>query len=190
MTTDLSNRIAGLEAENRQLKQKIMETLATVKKMEGRVETLEGRSGKGHEVKAEPKKENEEEEDFELFGDEDDDETTNEEAERVKQARVDAYNKKKENKPVLIAKSSLVLDVKPWDDETNMADLEAAVRSITQDGLLWGASKLVPLAYGIKKLQISAVIEDDKVSVDELEEKITSFEDLIQSMDIAAFNKI
>jgi len=83
-----------------------------------------------------------------------------------------------------------VLDVKPWDDETDMVELEKSVRSIEQDGLLWGASKLVPLAYGIKKLQISAVIEDDKVSVDELEEKITAFEDLIQSMDIAAFNKI
>ena len=39
----------------------------------------------------------------------------------------------------LIAKSSIVLDVKPWDDETDMAEVEAHVRSITADGLLWGA---------------------------------------------------
>lgn len=58
------------------------------------------------------------------------------------------------------------------------------------DGLLWGASKLVPLAYGIKKLQILCVIEDDKVSVDELQEKICEFEDFVQSVDIAAFQKI
>jgi len=49
---------------------------------------------------------------------------------------------------------------------------------------------LVPVGYGIKKLQISCVIEDDKVSTDDLEEKIVAFEDFIQSMDIAAFNKV
>merc|ERR1712202_33529 len=60
------------------------------------------------------------------------------------------------------AKSSILLDVKPWDDETNMAEVESNVRTIECDGLLWGASKLVPIGYGIKKLQISCVIEDDK----------------------------
>ena len=63
-------------------------------------------------------------------------------------------------------------------------------RSIACDGLLWGASKLVPVGYGIKKLQINCVVEDDKVGTDYLEEEITKFEEYIQSMDIAAFNKI
>lgn len=71
-----------------------------------------------------------------------------------------------------------------------MKELERLVRSVEADGLLWGASKLVPLAYGIKKLQINCVIEDDKISTDFLEEEITKFEDFVQSMDIAAFNKI
>lgn len=71
-----------------------------------------------------------------------------------------------------------------------MKEVEARVRAIQADGLLWGASKLVELAYGIKKLQISCVIEDDKISTDFLEEEITKFEDLVQSMDIAAFNKV
>jgi elongation factor 1-beta len=48
--------------------------------------------------------------------------------------------------------------VKPWDDETDMKTLEDAVRSIEQDGLLWGASKLVPIGFGIKKLQMTLVI--------------------------------
>lgn len=52
------------------------------------------------------------------------------------------------------------------------------------------AAKLVPLAYGIKKLQIGCVVEDDKVSIDWLTEEIQNFEDLVQSVDIAAFNKI
>lgn len=68
--------------------------------------------------------------------------------------------------------------------------MEKAVRSIEQDGLLWGQSKLVPLAYGIKKLQISCVVEDDKIGTDFLEEAITAFDDYVQSVDIAAFNKL
>lgn len=58
------------------------------------------------------------------------------------------------------------------------------------DGLVWGASKLVPVGYGINKLQIMCVVEDEKVSVDLLTEKIQEFEDYVQSVDIAAFNKI
>jgi elongation factor 1-delta len=125
--------------------------------------------------------------DVDLFGS---DEEDDEEAERIKQERVKAYSDKKSKKPALIAKSSILLDVKPWDDETDMAELEKCVRTVEMDGLLWGASKLVPLAYGIKKLQICCVIVDDKVSVDELQEKIQEFEDFVQSVDIAAFNKI
>ncbi|KOB66497.1 Elongation factor 1 beta' [Operophtera brumata] len=102
----------------------------------------------------------------------------------------EAYSEKKSKKPALIAKSSVILDVKPWDDETDMNEMEQKVRSITMEGLLWGASKLVPVGYGIKKLQIMSVIEDDKVSVDLLTEQIQDFEDFVQSVDIAAFNKI
>lgn len=45
------------------------------------------------------------------------------------------------SEPALIAKSSLLLDVKPWDDETDMSKLEECVRSIQMDGLVWGHCK-------------------------------------------------
>ncbi|XP_077450771.1 eukaryotic translation elongation factor 1 delta b (guanine nucleotide exchange protein) isoform X2 [Stigmatopora argus] len=80
--------------------------------------------------------------------------------------------------------------VEQWDDETDMVKLEECVRSVQADGLLWGMSKLIPVGYGIKKLQISCVVEDDKVGTDMLEEEITKFEDYVQSVDVAAFNKI
>ena len=64
--------------------------------------------------------------------------------------------------------------------------LEEAVRSIQKDGLLWGASKLVPVGYGIKKLQINLVIEDDKIGLGDLEEEIAEFEDYVQSTDIVS----
>lgn len=71
-----------------------------------------------------------------------------------------------------------------------MKALEESVRSIEKDGLVWGASKLVPIGYGIKKLQINLVVEDEKVSTDELQGQIEEFEDYVQSTDIAAMQKL
>jgi Translation elongation factor EF-1beta len=68
--------------------------------------------------------------------------------------------------------------------------MEAAVRGIEKDGLVWGASKLVPVGFGVKKLQINLVVEDEKVSLDELQEEIQGFEDYVQSTDIAAMQKL
>jgi len=134
----------------------------------------------------------EDDDDVDLFGSDDEEEDA--EAERLKAERVAAYNARKaakeDKKGKVIAKSNLIIDVKPWDDETDMKKLEDNVRSITMDGLLWGTGKLVAIGYGIKKLQITCVIEDDKVSTDDLEDQITGFEDHVQSMDIVAFNKI
>ena len=39
--------------------------------------------------------------------------------------------------------------------------------------------RFIPVAYGVQKLQISCVVEDDKVGTDFLEEKITEFEDIV-----------
>lgn len=94
---------------------------------------------------------------------------------------------------ILGGKSSVVLDVKPWDDETDMKKLEEIVRSIEMPGLLWGASKLAAVGYGIKKLQIMMTIVDDLVSVDNLIEDYLTVEpanEYIQSCDIVVFNKI
>ncbi|XP_034035848.1 elongation factor 1-beta isoform X2 [Thalassophryne amazonica] len=101
-----------------------------------------------------------EEDDFDLFGS---DEEEDAEAAKLKEKRLSEYNARKSKKPALIAKSSILLDVKPWDDETDMEKMEECVRSIQMDGLVWGQSKLVPVGYGIKKLQIGCVVEDDKV---------------------------
>ena len=122
--------------------------------------------------------------DLDLFGDE------TEEDKKAAEDRVaaKASSKKKES-----GKSSVLLDVKPWDDETDMQKLEEAVRSVKMEGLTWGASKLVPVGYGIKKLQIMLTIVDDLVSVDGLiEEHLTEepINEHVQSCDIVAFNKI
>merc|ERR1712179_450651 len=123
-----------------------------------------------------------------LFGS--DDEEEDEEAARVREERLAAYAAKKVAKPGPIAKSQIMLDVKPWDDETDMKAMEDSVRTIEMDGLRWGASKLNPVGFGIQKLSILCTVEDAKVSVDDLSEKICEFEDFVQSVDVAAFNKV
>merc|ERR1712236_200617 len=126
--------------------------------------------------------------DVDLFGSSD--EEDDEEKKRITEERLKAYHEKKAKKPQVIAKTSVLLDVKPWDDETDHDKMLESVKSIEQDGLTWGASKLVPIGYGIKKLQVMCTVEDEKVSVDELTEKIEAFEDYVQSCDVNAMNKI
>lgn len=119
----------------------------------------------GPDVAAVKKEEKEDDDDVDLFGSTDEED---EEAERQKAERLAAYHAKKAAKPKAIAKSMVVLDVKPWDDTTNMTEMEKCVKSIGMDGLVWGICKLVPVGYGINKLQITCVIEDDKVGVGKL----------------------
>uniref|UniRef100_A0A915CDW2 Elongation factor 1-beta n=1 Tax=Parascaris univalens TaxID=6257 RepID=A0A915CDW2_PARUN len=135
-----------------------------------------------HEKKAEA------DEDIDLFGS--DDEEEDEEKARITAERLKAYEAKKAKKPAGIAKSNIIFDVKPWDDSIDVAEIEKKVRGIETDGLVWGTAKVLPIAYGINKLQICCVVEDEKVSSDWLEEQITGFEDLVQSVDVVAFNKV
>lgn len=132
----------------------------------------------------------EDEEDIDLFGSDDEEEDA--EAARIKAERVAEYEKKKAAKgPRAAAKSVVTFDVKPWDDETDMKALEEGLRAIEIDGLVWGASKLVPVGYGVSKLQITLVVEDDKVSLDDLQEQCAEdLADYVQSTDIAAMQKL
>ncbi|KAI0290020.1 hypothetical protein BC826DRAFT_1028642 [Russula brevipes] len=129
----------------------------------------------------------EDDDEVDLFGS---DEEEDAEAERIKAERVAEYAAKKAKKPKTIAKSVVTLEVKPWDDETDMKALEDSVRSVEMEGLVWGASKLVPIGYGIRKLQITLVVEDELVSLDDLQEKVAEFEDYVQSSDVAAMQKL
>ncbi|KAK4507321.1 hypothetical protein PRZ48_001056 [Zasmidium cellare] len=134
-----------------------------------------------------PEKE-EDDDEVDLFGSDDEEEDA--EAARVREERLAEYAKKKAGKTKPAAKSIVTLDVKPWDDETDMKLLEESVRAIEKDGLVWGASKMVAVGFGIKKLQINLVVEDEKVSLDELQEEIQDIEDYVQSSDVVAMQKL
>ncbi|KTW28565.1 hypothetical protein T552_01826 [Pneumocystis carinii B80] len=127
----------------------------------------------------------EEDDDIDLFASDD-----SSEAERIREERLAMYKEKKASKPKVIAKSIVTMDVKPWDDETDMVALEEGVRAIEMDGLVWGSGKLVLVGYGIRKLQITLVVEDEKVSIEELQERIAELEDYVQSSDVVAMQKL
>lgn len=94
-------------------------------------------------------------------------------------------------KGVLIPKSLIVFEVKPYEAETDLDALAQEILKIEMDGLTWKTEfKKEPIAYGVFKLHIGCVIEDDKVSTDDLQEKIEAFDELVQSVDILVFSKI
>ena len=110
-----------------------------------------------------------------LFGDDDGD------AEEAKKVAAAAKEKAKgKKKKEVIAQSLVMFEVKPLDSETNLDDLAKQILEIKQEGLYWKTQyKKEPVAFGIFKLIIGVTVEDEKVSVDDLVEKIESIEDKV-----------
>ncbi|EDV98867.1 GH13553 [Drosophila grimshawi] len=186
------SRLAILEAENKEIKELYQAILKKITLIENNnnttssaasVQKVETSNGNNNAAAAD-----DDDDDVDLFASDSEEEDA--EKQRIREERLSKYNEKKSTKTAIIAKSSILLDVKPWDDEADLKAMEAKIREIQWDGLLWGASKFVPVAFGIQKITISCVVEDEKVSVDWLTEEIEKIEDLVQSVDIAAFNKI
>lgn len=131
-----------------------------------------GKGGKKEAPKAAPKKEDDDIDMDDLFGSDDDDGTAAKEA--AKKAK-DAAGKKKK---VVIAMSLVMLEVKPLDDKVDLDKLAKDLFSkITQDGLFWKTEyKKIPVAFGIFKLIVGFSLEDEKVSVDDIVEKIEAMD--------------
>lgn len=96
--------------------------------------------------------------------------------------------KKEKVKPT--AKSIVVFDVKVEDIET---DLDALAKKIFEReiaGLVWSKDvKKLDVAYGIQKLQLGCVIEDDKVLTDDIFDPIEAWEE-VQSVDMVSMQKL
>ena len=108
--------------------------------LENRVGSLE-KGGKSS-APAPAAADDDDDDDVDLFGSDSDEEEDAEKV-RVREERLKAYHEKKAKKPALIAKTSVLLDVKPWDDETDMDAMLAACKTIEKEGLVWGACKLL-----------------------------------------------
>ena len=98
----------------------------------------------------------------------------------------------KKKKKVEVQKSLVLIDVKVYDPEQDYDALaEKILKNVKRDGLVWKTEyKLAEVAFGVKKIVMGMVVEDEKVSVDDIIDELTSWEDEIQSVDIVAFNKL
>lgn len=125
--------------------------------------------------------------DDDLFGD-DDGEAAKALQEKLKKDAVERGKKK-----LAKARSMIVFEVKPFEPETDLEKLAQNIKAIKHEGIQnWGQEhKLEPVAFGIKKLVISAVVFDALVGMDDIIEMINEkYEDDIQSIDIQAMSKV
>ena len=140
-------------------------------------------------------------------------------------AKKAAANKGKKRRPP--ERSEIILDVKPFDDQTDLEALAAKIKGTTleslrdtefpgpnedgetwdflekeaqkideritlQTGHSWGANhQLEPMAFGIKKLRVQCVVENELVGSDLLVDLIQeTWPDEVQSVDVASFQKM
>lgn len=97
-------------------------------------------------------------------------------------------DKKKKEKPV--AKSIIVFDVKIYEETTDLSKLFEKIKQIKVEGLVWNTEpKIIPVAFGMNKLQVGCVIEDAKVSIEDIFELIEGWEE-VQSTDTVSFQKL
>lgn len=123
------------------------------------------------------------EEELDLFGDH------NEADEQA--AKEIAAGAAKKKKKVVVAKSLVLFDVKPLESETDLDVMASRILELTGEGIHWKTEyKKEPVAFGIFKLVIGVTVEDEKVSVDGLVERIEALDDMVQSVEIVAFNKV
>ena len=79
----------------------------------------------------------------------------------------------------MIAQSLVMFEVKSADSETDLDKVAQNIFKIKMEGLYWKTEfKKEPVAFGIFKLIIGVTVEDEKVSVDGLQEKIEEFEEV------------
>ena len=90
-----------------------------------------------------------------------------------------------------IDKSHVIMEIKGLEQEQDLETLaKKIINTIKKDGLQWNTGyKLEEVAFGIKKLVIAFLAEDNKVSVQEIVDELESWEDEIQSVDVVSFNK-
>ena len=90
-----------------------------------------------------------------------------------------------------VDKSHVILEIKGLEQGQDLEALaKKIINTIKKDGLQWNTGyKLEEIAFGIKKLVIALLVEDDKCSVDEIIEELVSWEEEIQSAEIVSFNK-
>lgn len=147
---------------------------------------------KQEKKKEEPKKEAKKKDSGDdLFGD-DDEEPKEPKPKKETKKPAPAPPATKPKKAPAIAKSIVVFDVKVYEEDYDLDALwEKIKKEVVLDGLVWSPDvKKIPVVGRVFKLQIGCVIEDQKVNTDDIFDKITAWEDDVQSIDVVSFQKL
>ena len=126
-----------------------------------------------------------EDDDLDLFGEE------TEEDKKAKEEMKQKNKDKKKGKKKEVDKSHVILEVKGWEADQDLESLaKKIINTIKKDGLKWNTGyKFEEVAFGVKKLVIAFLAEDEKVSVQEIIDEIESWKDEVQSVETVSFNK-
>ena len=90
-----------------------------------------------------------------------------------------------------VQKSLVLLEVKGWESDQDLDALALKIQTLKMEGLQWKSEyKLQEVAFGVKKIIIGMIVEDEIVSVDDVIDKLQAWEDEVQSVDILSFNKL
>ncbi|PGH34739.1 elongation factor 1-beta [[Emmonsia] crescens] len=131
-------------------------------------------------------------EDLDLFGSDDDEE---EDAALIaeREKNLAAYRSKPSKKPP--AKSFVTLDIKPMSSRTPLPALRDAIKKFLlegpislphkeplqekipekREGLIYSSDSFLPVGFGIKKLRVSFSVEDEKISISDLQDDIEKY---------------
>ena len=147
------------------------------------------KGGKGKKDKKEKEEKKEEkggDDDLDLFGDDNE-----EDKKALEEMKKKNKEKKKKEKKKEVDKSHVILEVKGWEAEQDLESLaKKIINTIKKDGLSWNTGyKLEEVAFGVKKLVIAFLAEDEKCSVQEIVDELESWQDEIQSVEVVSFNK-
>ena len=151
----------------------------------GKKEETAKEAGKPAEKKEDAAKPAEDE--LDLFGD--DPAAEEEAAKQAEKRKADAASKKKA-KPVVIAKSEVIFNVKGYEVSDDFEALAKKIKSsIVKEGLVWkDEHKIVPIGFGMNMLELGMIIVDELISTDDIFEIIEGYEE-VQSVDVLKFNK-
>jgi len=123
-----------------------------------------------------------------MFGDDDDDgapKEMNEGLLKLKAAAEARLAKKEAAQRMMV-----VMEVKPWEAEQDLTKLwKKLTTEVAPEGLKWGEGcNLVDVAFGIKKIVMSCVVNMTVSTDDVVEQMQETYEDEVQSIDVISMN--
>mmetsp|Transcript_19336 Transcript_19336/g.20953 ORF Transcript_19336/g.20953 Transcript_19336/m.20953 type:complete len:214 (-) Transcript_19336:99-740(-) len=193
-----SSSQAPVKAENKKEEKKAAPAKAAPAKADDDLDLFGDDDEDAPAAKAAPAKKADDE--IDLFGDSDGETAEERAATKARKERMELARKLKEEKDAAegkkkkvkeVEKSLVVLEVKPWEADTDLEAVWKKIIEYKQEGLTWGQTfKLEPVAFGIKKLVLTVTIVDALVLLDDITENIEALEEWVQSVQVASMNKI